>query len=85
MKFYNPVNDEDWIRVRDHLPYPLALRTVEELKDKAKELPWNSNKKQSEINNTVLNPRVKNVSLNPVTARPGTVAYLVRTFSIAIT
>ena len=75
MNRYNPVNDVDWIHIRDKFS-----GTVEELKEKAKELPW-----KSEINNTVFNSRAKNVPLNPVTARPGTVAYLVRTFPIAIT
>uniref|UniRef100_A0AC34GTP9 SANTA domain-containing protein n=1 Tax=Panagrolaimus sp. ES5 TaxID=591445 RepID=A0AC34GTP9_9BILA len=67
LKIMNPVNDFDWERLHENNK---SDRTIEEMKEKAKELKWKPSR---------LAPREEtNNQIDQITARPGTVAHIMQ-------
>ena len=75
MKRVNPVKDNDWEQVQ-RLKTD-GFRTIDEMKEKAKELHWKPKTIQRNNYEKTTASNVNNVSIGQITARPGTVAYLV--------
>uniref|UniRef100_A0A914ZCF8 SANTA domain-containing protein n=1 Tax=Panagrolaimus superbus TaxID=310955 RepID=A0A914ZCF8_9BILA len=66
LKIMNPINDYDWERFRENNK---SDRTIEEMKEKAKELRWKPSRVAS---------REETVNqIDQITAKPGTVAHIV--------